>query len=1065
MEVKLFSSIKIITSGLMPTTENLEVGQIALGKLLSDNKYHLCVNLGEGIESFVLSDSATQDLNKILTEGNQTNLSIIFNDSTGKANLIISSNGITVGSSTVINKNGYLLDHGQPVLSANKTTLYTELELQAMRDNLSVYSKSEVDGLVVGIFHIKGSVDSFSDLPTDSKAGDVYNIRNAGGVDMNNIPIKAGDNVVYVNDGEKQGWDVLSGTVDLSDYYTKEQIDNLKVGTKSDVGINNDLFNDIASHTIENTESKNNHLEGSTNTLKKTDKTYNNDSNHIEGENNIAGGYAGHVENSYNQVHETNAHAGGKHSVASGSGSFSQGRGVIAFGTATFATGQSAKGGDSNVTTLIDAEIDWATQTNEDEVGRAQRIAAKLIDLWHNDANFKQQFTAALGSGAIAGGVNTFVNGGSSFGHGYECEVTAQFGVATGYLTKVLANGGFAHGYDTWSSGEYSTTFGLSNRNVAKNGFVIGANCVSNANGENGFVGGQSSEVQAKNGFAFGLGCFAAAPQAFALGQNIVVGTQNQTAVGQFNNNNSKAFFAVGVGANGDNRKNAFEVFNTYAVSWGDLLFSKSLRSASAGNSANNTIVFGTNVSNTASADNSFTGGENSQSQAKNAFTFGLGCYAAATGSTAFGQNTVVGTPYQFAVGKFNDNDSKALFAVGAGTASARKNVFEVFDDRIAINSDKMSLSTTNDITTLKLGDFAKLQIKPSMASSGQYACSLIMNPIYGYTEPTTIEMDALSSAKICVGYTNNAVMFNYSNGSQPEFYVKDVTNSRIKLFSSDFDTEGKDELVRLSTALNNKSLFAAVTDLINNSGSGLSNVVTKEADGSIKLGQYATLKLDSASTDLYTLEIENTLGPPSDKAILQLGYTGSISIPMGYDGNNTSVNFKTSVFSNPCFQIKDTTDTLYLYNNSDLNNLLLSVKNKSYGSVFGAINALISGNTKIIEIPTANTITLDDNKESRITNRSVTALTIKTPTSISDNYSSSFSFTSGATATTITIRNDLDGVVLVFNGDDCNSGVFTPAANKMYYVNVKNIGQINTGKTILVADVKSIPSSLIYTE
>ena len=616
-----------------------------------------------------------------------------------------------------------------------------------------------------------------------------------------------------------------------------------EVGVRSEVGINNELFNDTSSHTIENAESKNNHLEGSTNTLKKTDKTYNNDSNHIEGENNIAGGYAGHVENSYNQVHETNAHAGGKHSVASGSGSFAQGRGVIAFGTAAFTTGQSAKSGDSNVTTLVDAEIDWATQANEDEVNRAKRIAAKLIDLWHNDVNFKYQFTASLGGGAMAGGVNTFVNGGSSFGHGYECEVTAQFGVATGYLTKVLANGGFTHGYDTWSSGEYSTTFGLSNRNVAKNGFVIGVNCASDANGENGFAGGQRSEVQAKNGFAFGLGCFAVAPQAFALGQNIVVGTQNQTAVGQFNDNNSKAFFAVGAGTDGNNRKNAFEVFNTYAVSWGDLLFSKSLRSASAGNNANNTIVFGTNVSNTASADNSFTGGENSQSQAKNAFTFGKGCYAAAENSTAFGEDTVVGTKGQFAVGKFNDNNSTALFAVGSGTPSARKNVFEVFGDYVTVNGNKIfnPISTNSEgvITdTLKIGSYATIE------NDSQSGYSILtITPQYGPSKqyPTILQFGGFGQFQAGMGYNNEgSVSFSYSSIDCPTFKTRGKT-SYVKLYSSDTD-----DVTALAQALGSASLFSKFVDVI----SKVEGVVkTEVTDDTLTL-------TDGSSTQLLKSEV-----------------------------------------------------------------------------------------------------------------------------------------------------------------------------------------------------------------
>lgn len=628
----------------------------------------------------------------------------------------------------------------------------------------------------------------------------------------------------FVSDPENGNY-LLSATPDLTLYFRE-------VGGQitSSVGSNNDLSGDVATQVVEGNDSTvNNHLEGSNNKVVKAHDDYANANNHLEGKDNIAGGYAGHVENSSNQTYETNAHAGGKHSVSSGSGSMSQGHGVITFGTAAVATGQSAFGDDTNDTTVLgvdgtDTAIDWTVQPGETEVQRAQRIANRLIGLWHGtekisgsdtpNETVKMQFIAAIGSGAMAGGVNTFVNGGSSLGHGFKCEVTAQFGVATGHLTKVLANGGFAHGYDTWSSGEYSTTFGLSNRNAAKNGFVIGANCASNANGENGFAGGQGSEVQAKNSFAFGLGCFAAAPQAFALGQNIVVGTQNQTAVGQFNDNNSKAFFAVGAGADSNNRKNAFEVFSTYAISWGDLLFSKSLRSAGAGNNANNTIVFGTDVSNTASADNSFTGGENSQSQAKNAFTFGKGCYAAAENSTAFGEGIVVGTKGQFAVGKFNDNSSTALFVVGNGISSARKNVFEVFENYIAINGNKIfnPISTNSEgvITdTLKIGSDAQI----TYDSNAGYS-TLTITPRYGPADPTVFDFGSFINFKTSMGYigSNNApVIFSYTGIDSPQFKTKGQTKS-VKLY----DGQTRDEVTSLAEALGSASLFAKLEDVIN---------------------------------------------------------------------------------------------------------------------------------------------------------------------------------------------------------------------------------------------------------
>lgn len=77
-------------------------------------------------------------------------------------------------------------------------------------------TKSEVSSAVASVYKPKGSVNSFSDLPSNASEGDVYNIKTAGGTDVNGNSIKAGDNVVKVSNG----WDVLAGTVDLSGYAT-----------------------------------------------------------------------------------------------------------------------------------------------------------------------------------------------------------------------------------------------------------------------------------------------------------------------------------------------------------------------------------------------------------------------------------------------------------------------------------------------------------------------------------------------------------------------------------------------------------------------------------------------------------------------------------------------------------------------------------------------------------------------------------------------------------------------------------------------------------------------------
>lgn len=65
---------------------------------------------------------------------------------------------------------------------------------------------------ISSVFKYKGSVETYADLPQSAQqVGDVYNVESADSAHG----IKAGDNVAW----NGTAWDVLSGTVDLSNYY------------------------------------------------------------------------------------------------------------------------------------------------------------------------------------------------------------------------------------------------------------------------------------------------------------------------------------------------------------------------------------------------------------------------------------------------------------------------------------------------------------------------------------------------------------------------------------------------------------------------------------------------------------------------------------------------------------------------------------------------------------------------------------------------------------------------------------------------------------------------------
>lgn len=244
MAIQLMSNVKIITSGNKPTTANLLPGQAAFGKLTSDGKYHLFGNTGENggegkVVDIVLdtySAVSAPALDTVLAVGNIATVDVLFKETAeGETLVSVGKNGVVAGT-TKLTKDGFV-DNGKVVLSANPSLVVSDDDAATMRGFLKVYSKAEVDGMISGAFHVKGCCAA-ADLPTDAKVGDVWNIlSNATNVkDIHGQTMKVGDNVVWVGasvEGEEPahaaGWDILSGIVDLSGYYTSTQVDALLV--------------------------------------------------------------------------------------------------------------------------------------------------------------------------------------------------------------------------------------------------------------------------------------------------------------------------------------------------------------------------------------------------------------------------------------------------------------------------------------------------------------------------------------------------------------------------------------------------------------------------------------------------------------------------------------------------------------------------------------------------------------------------------------------------------------------------------------------------------------------
>lgn len=118
------------------------------------------------------------------------------------------------GTQTMSNISNYIAQGNIAVWGAGG-----RLKTNTPTENNDCANKKYVDDKVSTVYKYKGSVDNYSDLPTENnQVGDTYNIINADPTH----DIKAGDNVAWTG----TEWDKLGGDIDLSNYVTQDQLSN-----------------------------------------------------------------------------------------------------------------------------------------------------------------------------------------------------------------------------------------------------------------------------------------------------------------------------------------------------------------------------------------------------------------------------------------------------------------------------------------------------------------------------------------------------------------------------------------------------------------------------------------------------------------------------------------------------------------------------------------------------------------------------------------------------------------------------------------------------------------------
>lgn len=109
----------------------------------------------------------------------------------------------------------------------NNTVGKDTTDLENYYTKNQTYTKDEVNSKITGVYKYKGSVQTYADLPTqNNQEGDVYNVIQA----YQEYP--AGTNFAWTS---QNTWDALGGNIDLSNYYTKEQVDDVAIKTHKQI--------------------------------------------------------------------------------------------------------------------------------------------------------------------------------------------------------------------------------------------------------------------------------------------------------------------------------------------------------------------------------------------------------------------------------------------------------------------------------------------------------------------------------------------------------------------------------------------------------------------------------------------------------------------------------------------------------------------------------------------------------------------------------------------------------------------------------------------------------------
>ena len=350
---------------------------------------------------------------------------------------------------------------------------------------------------------------------------------------------------IYV-DGE---WELLGSTrIDLSDYYTKEQVDKIVkslniqkgTGTSSIQQPADPKYNGVIKAATKNPYAKVLYPELTDaepiGAIGDYAASFGGNSS-VQAKRGIGGGTSSVTKGPYSQSLGDNTVTTPKASDSTAIGYQTTTDAPAAFTHGSYTVVMSRK--------YVEGMFDPSTQPGEGGSGQPTEPGTTPADTLEMDNR--------RGEAASAGGFN-------SYSSGFAAETDGVSNVADGHISK--------------SSGRSNRSLSYLSKTDGKNSVVKPDETNENATGEGSWANGNNVQITgAKYAYSGGTDnkVFSGADNSFSYGEGLQVKNKNQTVVGQYNDSsNNNDLFMIGVGTGETNRKNSVRATKDGKLYYGD---------------------------------------------------------------------------------------------------------------------------------------------------------------------------------------------------------------------------------------------------------------------------------------------------------------------------------------------------------------------------------------------------------------------------------------------------------------------------------------------------------------